>query len=56
MLDDPDTGPCGICDRCLVAAGEGATADLLTDIDPALLRSARGFLRSQPQVIESRKQ
>ena len=56
VLDDPDTGPCGICDRCMVAAGEGATADLPAEVDPVLLRSARGFLRSQPRVIVSRKQ
>ena len=48
-LDDPAPEPCGICDRC--------SGDSLALALPAALRGrAAAFLRSQPFVIEPRKQ
>ena len=48
LLDDPDGGPCGVCDRCV-----GPT--LPTEVDEALAREASAYLRRHPVTIEPRK-
>jgi ATP-dependent DNA helicase RecQ len=48
-LDDPDTGPCGICDNC---TGVG----LAVELDPAAVAHATEFLRAATLTIEPRKQ
>ena len=48
-LDDPDTGPCGICDNC---TGES----LGIELDPALVERAADYIRSAERIIEPRKQ
>jgi ATP-dependent DNA helicase RecQ len=48
LLDDPEPGPCGICDRC-------AGPSLPLAADPALSRAASAFVRKRPVTIEARK-
>ena len=48
LLDDPDTGPCGVCDVC---AGSRFDAPL----DPADVEGAARFLRGRPLEIEPRR-
>jgi len=49
VLDDPETGPCGVCDNC---------TGLLTvsDLDTDLVARADAFLRRRPLKIEPKKQ
>jgi ATP-dependent DNA helicase RecQ len=48
LLDDPETGPCGVCDVC---AGSHFDAP----IDPADVEGAASFLRGRPLDIEPRR-
>ena len=48
LLDDPETGPCGVCDIC---AGSRLDAPL----DPADVEGAAHFLRGRPLEIEPRR-
>jgi ATP-dependent DNA helicase RecQ len=49
LLDDPDAGPCGRCDRC---RGEPLDGDVPT----RLVGEATAFLRSSALVVDPRKQ
>jgi ATP-dependent DNA helicase RecQ len=48
QLDDPDAGDCGRCGSCAPSPER--------EVDPAVARDAVEFLRTQPLVVEPRKQ
>ncbi len=50
-LDDPEAGPCAICDNCRASAGPAGFP-----IDPMLQQLATDHLRGADRVIEPRKQ